>query len=103
MRTLADPYSRLPAALEAGVPVRGGLLVDAGRSSREDERRGRPVADRLPGRGPCDQFAVDASLADPARDQLAVLRSEIEDQHQVLCRYPALRDQLVPSPACGRG
>ena len=101
LHAIADAQHRDAGIERRRVAARGGLLVDAGRSSREDERLGRPVADRRPRRGPRDQFAVDAGLANAARDQLAVLRSEIEDQHQVLRGDRALRGQLLPSPAGG--
>ena len=103
LHAIADAQHRDAGIERRRVAAWGGLLVDAGRSSREDERLRRPVADRLPRRGPRDQFAVDAGLANPACDQLAVLRSEIEDQHQVLRGYGALLGQLVPYPACGGG
>ncbi len=103
LHAIADAQHRNAGIERRRIAARGAVLVNAGRSSGEDERLRRAQTDRLPGRGPRDQLAVDAGLADAPGDQLAVLRPKIEDEHEILGPHPALRRQLVPSPACGGG
>jgi hypothetical protein len=65
---------------ERGVHARRARAVDAGRAAREDDRpRGHPP-ELAQGEVEGMDLAVHAALADPARDELGVLRSEIEDQ-----------------------
>ena len=80
------------ADAEGGDPEREDLRVEVGRAlrvhrrgtAREDER-GR-VARRNLGGGEAmpHELGVDTSFAHPARDQLAVLPAEVDDEHGTL-------------------
>ncbi len=70
---LEDPIGRF----------RRGVLVYGGRAAREDDAARSEVADE----GLADvegmQLAIHLRLPDPARDQLRVLRAEVEDEDLV--------------------
>ena len=55
-------------------------LVGRGGAAREDDRGGREAGDEQVVDGAGVDLAVDAVLAHAARDQLGVLRAEVEDQ-----------------------
>jgi len=94
----ADPLSDLavlrsetadlaPAVLGDAEQLRVGgrhaLAVDRIGPAREDDPLGAPLADPLHrARGRMD-LAVDVGLAHPARDELGVLRAEIDDEDAV--------------------
>ena len=60
------------------------LFVDGGRPSGKDDAARRELADEPVGDVVGMELAVDVLLADPARDQLRVLRAEVEDQDAVV-------------------
>ena len=88
LRAVADAEDRNAEVVETDGNRRGAVFIH-GRGAA-----GQHDADRVHGfdlrevgghRAGMD-LAVDALLADPARDQLRVLRSEIEDQNQLMRR-----------------
>src|SRR5262245_7399829 len=56
------------------------VVVDARRPAREDDRARIHRPDRVEGNGAGLDLAVDVLLADSSRNQLRVLRPEIEDE-----------------------
>src|SRR5205823_6499895 len=80
LHAVADPQDGL-ARLEHGRRRVGRAgLVDRGRPAREHERPRVEPGQLLRARVRPDQLAVDVALADAPRDQLAVLRAEIDDR-----------------------
>src|SRR5690606_507102 len=59
--------------------LRRALLVDARRTAGEDDRPGVELLDLFPRAVMRDELAENANLPDAAGDELAVLRSEVED------------------------
>ena len=77
---VTDAQDGYPHVEQAGVESGRSFLVDGRRSSREDQA-GRPALRELGGRDVVGHdLGVDVRLADAPRDQLGVLRSEIDDQ-----------------------
>jgi len=66
---------------DAFVGLRSALGVDAGRSAREDDAGGAQAFQDAGGRVVADDFRVDVELPHAARDDLGVLRTEIEDEY----------------------
>jgi hypothetical protein len=62
--------------------------VDAVGTAGEDDALGVHALDIFPGGVVVQQLAVDAALTDAARDELAVLRAEIEHDHGIGRRHP---------------
>src|SRR5690606_25592867 len=63
--------------------LRRALLVDARRTAGEDDRPGVELLDLFPRAVMRDELAENANLPDAAGDELAVLRSEVEDDGRV--------------------
>jgi hypothetical protein len=79
LRAVADPEHRHTEVVDRGVESRRALDVDALRPSGEDDR-GRLFGGHLRCRDPVrDDLGVHVELADAPRDQLRVLRSEVDD------------------------
>src|SRR6266851_1077264 len=72
------------------VDLRRPGLVNARRSAREDEPGRLPAPQLRPGRRARDELAVHIRFAHAARDELAVLRTEIEHEDR-LASLPVLR------------
>ena len=87
----------MPSSSTRRVHVRGALGVDARRTAGEDERRRRAARDLLGGDVERHDLRVDPRLADAARDELRVLRPEVEDEDGGLCVVLALRHASGPS------
>ncbi len=86
------------AELEHGrVHVRRALGVHARGTSGEDERRGCTARDLLGGDVERHDLRVDPRLADAARDELRVLRPEVEDEDRRLCVVLELSHPSGPS------
>jgi hypothetical protein len=84
LHAVANPQDR-HAGVEGGrIAARRALLVDAGRAAGEDQGAGLSITDRVPRRRAGDQLAVNAGFAHAARDQLAVLRTKVQHQHEFL-------------------
>src|SRR6266403_1991309 len=81
---------------------RRALGVDARRAAREDDTHGRHAPERVERQVEGMDLAVDVQLAHAPRDQLRVLRAEVEDQDQVSTGGPsaarALRCSDAPGP-----
>ena len=80
LEPVAHPEHRDPSREQGSVERGCTRRIHAGRSPREDHRRGVPsqeVRDRL---GVRDHLAVDASLADAAGDELGVLGAVVDDE-----------------------
>ena len=84
LHAVADAEDGDAGAEDARISQRGSLAVDAGGTAGEDKRFGRSRFDRRPGSQTIDQLAVDAGLAHTPGDQLTVLRSEIEDENELI-------------------
>ncbi len=70
----------MPGLEDALVGLRRALGVDAGRAAGEDDARGAQTFQHA-GRGvEADDFRVDVQLPHAPRDDLRVLRAEIEDE-----------------------
>ena len=105
----------MPRSRIARVHVRRALGVDARRPAREDERRrlrGAATSSAVMSNGTISR--VDARLAHAARDELRVLRAEVEDEDGGAagrdsratpsgpCRRPASFCRTLPS-VCSDG
>ena len=86
LHAVADAERRDPELEDPRVDLRGAVRVHRRRPAGEDER-GR-VAPRDLGRGQPmpDELREDPGLAHAARDQLAVLAAEVDDQDRTLLR-----------------
>src|SRR5581483_2040918 len=80
-----------------GVDLGRAVLVHARGAAAEDEPGGLAFAQLLPRSRARHELAVDVRLAHAARDQLAVLRAEIEDED----RFPAHGDSTLAPPHRG--
>src|SRR5947209_15687849 len=90
LHAIANAEHRHPGLEQGAIGERRALLIHAGRPAGEDDRLRRAGADPLPWHRPIDQLAVDAGLTHPASDQLAILRAEVEDEHELLYPLPTL-------------
>jgi len=82
LEAVADAEHGHPGREQRGVHLRGAGLVDARRSPGEDHRR-RVAREQLPDRHRVGHdLGVDPRLPHPTRDQLRVLRTEIDDEHR---------------------
>src|SRR5919109_1754802 len=85
-----------PQQRDAGIERRWvgewcAIAVHAGWPAGENQRSWMAGLDAFPGRRSRDQFAIDARFPHPAGDQLAVLRAEVQHQHQLRIRpHPSL-------------
>ena len=96
LHAVADAEHRYTGAEGVRIHLGRARLVNARRAAGEDQP-GRGSAPELgPGRGAGNQLAVDAGFTDPARDELAVLGPEVEDENCL----PAARTR--PFPLCLR-
>jgi hypothetical protein len=77
---VADAERGDARAEQRGIDVRRSLRVDRRRAARQDDRRG-PAGEDLGDRHRVrHDLAVHVRLADPTRDQLRVLRPEVDDE-----------------------
>ena len=85
LEAVADAENRDAGVEQRRVDRRRTLGVDGRRAARQDHR-GRLSGDDLRDRHRVrDDLAVDVGLAHPARDQLRVLRAEVDHQHRGAC------------------
>src|ERR1700704_5717231 len=87
LHAVADAEHRDPRPKGLGIHLWSSRLVHAGGTSAEDQPRWLQLLQLGPRRRPRDELAVDARLPHSSRDQLAELRSEVEDQDGLLTRY----------------
>ena len=90
LHSVADAQHRNAGAQRLRVDLRRAGLVDARRPAREDEAGRLPALQLVPWRRAWHELAVHARLANATRDELAVLRTEIQDEDR-LASLPALR------------
>jgi len=93
LETVADAQDGDPELEDARVDMRGALLVNGERTSREDHTLGLPgqLGDLL---GAREHLGVDIELAEASRDEMGVLRSEITP-----VQYPAVKcDSALTHP-----
>ena len=84
LHAVADAEHRHAHLEQRVVAVRRAGLVDAHRPAREDDPGRLPAGD-LGGRGAeRDDLGIHVQLAEPPRDELGVLRSEVEDQDDLM-------------------
>ena len=84
LHPVTDPERRDAELEHVGIHLRRTLGVDRGRPAGEDQRERVPRAHLGRRDAMADDLRVDASLAHPARDQLAVLAAEVEHEHRAL-------------------
>ena len=96
---VADPEHRDAELEHAGVQGRRPRLVHRRGAAREHDARGRARGELGGGEVVRHDLRVDVALADPARDQLRVLRPEIDDQDRAPGRGHVASD---PSRRAGR-
>ena len=82
---------------DLGVDERRAGLLDAERTAGEDDPFRAEGADLLERHRAGVNFAVDVQLADAPRDQLRVLRSEVEDE-DLFCMDVSHRPSSEASP-----
>src|SRR5712691_12725362 len=108
LHAVADAEHWDSRAQRCGVDLRRARLVDARRSAAQDQPRRIALLEFRPRGRPGHELAVHLGFANPARDELAELRSEVEDEHGLLAHRragflarPSSRGgpaQLSPSP-----
>src|SRR5258708_38412788 len=79
LHAVADAKHGHPRAQCVGVDLWSTRLIDARRAAAQDQPGWIPLLQLRPRRRAGDQLAVPVCLAHAPRDQLAELRSEIED------------------------
>ena len=84
LHPVTDPERRDPELEHVRVHLRRALGIDRGRPAGEDQRERIPGAHLGRRDAMADDLRVDARLAHPARDQLAVLAAEVEHEHRAL-------------------
>src|SRR5262249_46014657 len=67
------------AVVDALVGFGGAFFIDARWATREDDAARAKFRDRIPGNGERMNLAINVRLANASRNQLCVLRSEVED------------------------
>ncbi len=83
LHAIADAEHRQPALQHPVRQLRRAGLVDTGRATREDDSAHVARLDLGPRRVVVEELAVNPGLAYAPRDQLAVLRAEIEHGHHL--------------------
>jgi hypothetical protein len=91
LHPVADPERRDPEREDTGVDLRGTVRVHRRRPAGEDEGSRVAPRDLVGGQPVPHELRVDPGLAHAARDQLAVLAAEVDDEHGTLLRR-RLRD-----------
>ena len=81
LEAVADAEHRHPEVEQRGVQLRRAVGVDAGRAAGQHDGLRVAGLDLLHTGGVRDDLGVHPRLADPSRDQLRVLRSEVDHQH----------------------
>src|SRR5690349_13637814 len=79
VQTVADAEHRDAEVEDLGIAQGSAGGVDAGGASGEDQAAWLQLRDARGGEVMADQLAEDVLFADPARDELGVLRAEVED------------------------
>ena len=77
---VADPEHRDAEVEHPRIQMRRALLVHGRRPARQDDAGGAHLAELGDRDVVRDDLGVDVTLADPPRDQLRVLRPEVDDQ-----------------------
>jgi hypothetical protein len=83
LEPVADPEDGKPELEDRGVQVRGPRIENARGTAGEDQPSGIPRPHLFETQAVGMDLAVDALLPDPPRDQLCVLRPEVQDQDPV--------------------
>ena len=94
LQPVADAEDRHAQLEDLRIDHRRAGLLDAVGAAGEDDALGPEGADLLERHRAGMELAIDVQLADPAGDQLRVLRPEVEDQ-DLFCmdvRHPALQE-----------
>ena len=84
LEAVAHAEHRDPGLEHARSTVRGARLVDRRRAAGQDDRLRVPRQHLLDRHRVRDDLGVDPRLADPAGDELGVLRAEVDDEDQVV-------------------
>src|SRR5205823_778727 len=94
LQPVADAEDRQVQLEDLRVDYRGAGLLDAVGAAGENDALRSEGADLLERHRAGMELAIDVQLADPSRDQLRVLRPEVEDQ-DLFCMdvgHPALQE-----------
>ena len=75
------PNTGIAEVEQRGIQLRGALGVHTGRAAGQHDGLRILGLDLLDAGGVRDDLGVHPRLADPARDQLRVLRAEVDHQH----------------------
>ncbi len=106
LEPVAHAEDRHPRREDRGVDARGALGVDRRRPPGEDDRLRLPRQHLGHRHGVGHDLGVDPRLADPAGDQLGVLRPEVDHQDQIVLGVLHHGGSVVASghrPAHGSG
>ncbi len=87
LHPVTDPEHRDPELEQVGREGRRPRLVDRGRASGEHQPLGPALADRVGRGGRRQQLGEDPAVADPPRDQLRVLPSEVKNEDLLDIRF----------------
>ena len=80
LHSVANSQNRNPQGKNLRIRMRRALVVNAGRSARENNAFRAERGGFLRRNVKLDDLRINLALANPARDDLRVLRTEIEDQ-----------------------
>src|SRR6266513_504664 len=95
LHPVANPQHRNSQGKNLWVRMRGTLVVNTRRSARGDDSFWRQFRDFLRRNVELDDLRVDLAFADAPRDDLGVLRTEIEDQDFRMRGRSALRHGCI--------
>src|ERR1035437_3302117 len=106
MKAVADAEDWDSTGPDRRIWMRRAFFVDAVGTARQDDGLGLAGDDLAPGGVEREQLRVDVQLANPARDQLAVLASEVQDDDGVNVRAQSFAGELhsvrpLPVAQCG--
>ena len=95
LHPVADPQDRHAQLEDRRIAVGCAGLVDARRAAGEDHRQRVQLADPLGRDVVADDPREGMALADPARDELDVLRTEIQDEYRTFSRVGIRHEPLL--------
>ena len=92
LETVADPENRHTEVEQRRIKLRSTFGVDTGRSTGQHQRQRLTRLDLLDRGGVRDDLGKNPRFSDPARDQLRILRTEVDHQYRSRrCRFEITR------------
>ena len=82
LKSVADPEHRHAEVEHGGIELRSPVGVDAGGSAGEHQRQRIMCLDLLDRRGVRDDLGINPRFSHASRDQLRILRTEVDHQHR---------------------